>query len=145
MQEYLKNSKNHSKIKAHSLVSHTRSKSDDYSYFPHNKKPSSSLQTNKNPTLSYKEFKSVHKALKNTSKVTIPQIFKVSNRKKIMGKFCQLENNLNSAKSELLKNKSEGKNKPEEDQISFQNIFEPGLTYGEKIIKLKALVVSNLF
>lgn len=144
IREYIKGAKRpKSKGTIRSHISHSRCKSFQSG---NNKNTFSLVQTKPNskiPYLTYKDYKAVHQGSMPEEKFFIPQIIQISKRSNIIlhsSKPISINPGLyqNQKKSEIVNAKSESEN------IDMSSIYGPRLSYGEKILKLKALVSSNL-
>ena len=151
IREYIKDStKSIMKNKYRPITNHTRSISVNSHHVPQPTNKTGKHNSPQMPCLSYGDFKSSHLRSQQEEKIYIPQIIHKSRRSKVI---------LNSAKPISIDPKIYRSRKTSdyhkvqtiektstinEESIDISSIYGPGLTYGEKIIKLKALVSSNL-
>ena len=151
IREYIKNSgKPNSLGKVHSTISHERSKSYQFASAPVKSSSPEPTIKQKIPLLSYKEYISRHLDSKHEEKLFIPQMIHISKRSKIIlhaSKPISVNPELYVSRKESVHNRNSSTNdmsKIGENNIDITSVMTPGLTYGEKILKLKALVTSNL-
>ena len=140
--EFIKDSaRSHSnqKIKRPSL--HNRSISYNHSHIYKPQKVSKTEQKSEVPVLSYNQFKGQHCKSNSGSRYFKPQVIQLNQRAKIV---------LYSAKpiviNPSLYNQRKSSVKPESSRLEHVSEYAlpPGMTYGEKILKLKSLVESSI-
>jgi hypothetical protein len=135
-----------------SSIGHNRSAS--YNYTP-KAKPEPMIRhfdSFRIPQLSYKQFRVAHRSASNEKRIYKAQAIQLTKRAKIV---------LHSAKPINIspgiyhsRRKTEGsykiraaekKEERNENGVDLNNVIGPGMTYGEKILRLKALVANTLF
>ncbi|OMJ70511.1 hypothetical protein SteCoe_31508 [Stentor coeruleus] len=152
IKEYVKDVVQSSSIRhIKSSINHKRSVSYNYSLVNKQDPKPQSTHYSGIPQLSYKDFKNTHKNPYNNERYSIPQVIQLTKRSKII---------LNSSKPITInpsiyhsrKNSAPQKSpyidkKPEssESNSDLSSILAPGLTYGEKILRLKAIVANSIF
>lgn len=152
IKEYVKGAVQSSNIRhAKSSISHKRSVSYNYSSVSKQDPKPQSAPYSGIPQLSYKDFKNAHKKPYNNERYSVPQVIQLTKRSKII---------LNSSKPITInpsvyhsrKNSAQQKNsyidkkpEPSESNADLSSILAPGLTYGEKILRLKAIVANSIF
>ena len=136
--------------KTRPATSHTRCRSVNYTPKPQSTYTIKNCKRSNVPYLSYKDFKSAHLQSQHEEKMYVPQIINISKRSKIIlhsAKPISIDPAIYRPRKSSAHRKSqniEKRSTTTEQNIDISSVYTPGLTYGEKIIKLKALISTNL-
>jgi hypothetical protein len=129
-----------------SYIKHTRSVSFQPTPYTAAAKDTEVLPVPKIPCLSYKDFKNRHREPPEEPRLFTPQIISITKRSKIIlnaSKPIIINPALYSKKNSNRKSTSIDKSSIQSEPETTTNIT-PGLTYGEKILKLRSLISSDI-
>lgn len=142
--EFIKDStRSHSNKKIKSSQLHKRSVS--YNINPR-KKPETAPITEEKlgiPALSYKDFKYRHSKSISENRYFKPQVVQLNKRAKIV-LYSEHPIVIDPNSYSIRKSSAKGRSSRIEETENLNISLPPGLTYGEKILKLKSLVESTL-
>ena len=151
IREYIKDSGlSKTKGNTQSTTKHTRSISYQNTPTPYSSTKTENRINTAIPSLSYKDFKNHHRNPSSDDRLFTPQIINITKRSKIIlhaSKPITINPSLYSQGKFSAHRKTTSMDKSAfgpEANIDISSVYEPGLTYGEKILKLKALVSSNI-
>lgn len=142
--EFIKDStRSHSNKKIKSSQMHKRSVS--YNTNPRKKPETAPTSEEKQgiPVLSYKDFKYRHNKSISESRYFRPQVVQLNKRAKIV-LYSEHPIVIDPSTYSMRKSSAKGRSSRIEEVENSNVSLPPGLTYGEKILKLKSLVESTL-